>query len=422
MRKQKNINIQLFLLLSFNFIFEIFRYIFQDFSSTHLILLSLEGILILYFLIFSKKNDKRLDKIEFLLIGFFLYIIITFFARYIKGLNVKNSILSMITDFTSLLMMIVYYYAIFRVSLKKQDKELLLMSYLYMTLILIGYGLIFQFNEIQIAFTSSNAYDSNFSSFFINRNGFGIYLLIFYMTFLFQSKFYKDKISKDKYYLNFMIICFSILMTLSRTAIASTLLFTFLFLLNKIYYYLKIKSFNTKHIKYLVIGIILLIGLLSIVFLNMNIGNIKIIDFILTKAIRIQYSDAGRLKLWKIGIENWNQNKLFGMGSFEAQKTINVKSFHNTIIEVLVRNGMLGLVFKLIILGTFIRYHFKFDLRNKKQKIYFFMFWITLFFAMQFEARLLFKMGFREILYLFGGFIFNQEYQYTNGNLNKSIK
>lgn len=399
--KNKDINKYLIFLFSTNFIYQIIRYTFDEYSYSHISLLAVQTITITIFLYFSDRNNRKSNKLKNILFIYLIYIVLSFLSRQYIGFDLSNSVLSLVTDITSFFILILYYYIIVETPIKKRDTEKLLMLYLYIALSFIAFAFIFQFNEIITAFTQSHAYASSFSSFFTNRNSFGFFLFLFYSVFLLQFKFYMFKIGKKYYYSIFTLILLATGFTLSRTSIIGIVLVTFMFVLLQLHDIFKRKKHKISKLIFFLIFVLIL----SILFLVI-INNGNIINFVFNKVIRIEYKTTGRTDIWKVGIENLKSNWIFGMGSFEAIGTTAHLSFHNTTIDVLVRSGILGLGLKIYIFYAFLKYHFVNNLEDRNEKRYIIIYLLALLFVMQFESILLFKIGFRQILLLFIIFVF----------------
>lgn len=398
--KNRDINKELLILFSMNFVLQIMRYGLSDYSYTHIIFLVMQVVVILGYLIFFKKNNEKSHSMLNLIFLYTLLSILTFLSRQYIGFEIVNNISSLITDFTSVLILILYYNVIIKTTIKNKDLEILLIFYLYITLFFMMYAFVFQYDEVITLMTANHAYASSFSSFFTNRNQYGFFLFSFYSVYLFQSEFYKYKLTRKKYYVILILILISMVFTLSRTTMIGTTLLTFLSMGD--IGIEKIKEDNYK-IEVLLLYTLYFLLVLSLFF--WLISNESITNFILNKVVRSSYKTTGRADIWIVGFENLKLNPLFGIGSFKAADTIDNATFHNTIIEILVRNGILGLILKTSILIKFLWYNLKNNVDTKHLKMYL----ISLFFVMQFETIFLLKINIRSILLLFVIFVFSRK-------------
>ncbi|HFI0758043.1 TPA: O-antigen ligase family protein, partial [Streptococcus suis] len=197
------------------------------------------------------------------------------------------------------------------------------------------------FHELLSVSAITSAYSVSFSSFFANRNTFGILMLISIISnkYLIESRHYRfAKYIQILFFIN-------ILLTLSRTSIAGVVVFYFAYYLINIFG--KNSSFNINKVLIGLVGICL--GTFSLYLL---ITNQALIDRITILFIRTKNfgTAAGRTDVWKNGIEiGLNNNFWFGLGRYRALE-LNLELYQNTLpyfhsiyVETFVTYGFLGL-------------------------------------------------------------------------------
>lgn len=402
--KKENTSKRLIMVFISSFILQIIRYQLNDYNFTHIVLLALQSLFIGVYIVFPTEKKYKSKKIINIIFVYFLSVILTFISRQYLGFLVSNNINSLITDITSLFIIILYYNVIVSAPLNHIEVKKLLSSYLYLALFFIVYAFIFQFDEIVKALTASHAYASSFSSFFTNRNSYGFFLYSFYSVFLIQSKFYRDKLGKIKYLIIYVVVLLSMLLTLSRTSMIGTALLTLIIFID---YLLRKIKIDRHKITSLIISLIFFL-VFSIVIISF-LSNENVLQFIINKVVRSEYKTTGRVDLWKIGFDNLKLNPIFGIGSFGSRGMTSNTVFHNTIIEIIVRNGILGLILKCFIFYSFLKYHLQNNFTNNEQIKFLKYYFISLVFVMQFETILFFKIGIRQILLLYIIFILNSK-------------
>ncbi|MGV3055332.1 O-antigen ligase family protein [Streptococcus hyovaginalis] len=201
-------------------------------------------------------------------------------------------------------------------------------------------NLLLNYKEILSISSLTNSYVAEFSSFFSNRNTFGVLMLITIISnkYLIESSYYK--------FANLFQIFFfvNLLLTFSRTSIAGALLFYLLF------YYFNYVRYNYKIGLSKALSIILLIFIvaLAILFMLTNDFIINRLNILLFRIDNLE-SGSGRFDVWRSGFEiGTSNNFVFGLGRYKALE-LKEKFYHNSLnyfhsiyIEVFVTYGLIG--------------------------------------------------------------------------------
>lgn len=374
------------------YLLQFLRYVFKESAykeTLHLVVLVVETTVISFFLFELRKKRFRSTRTEFLIIVYFIYAFFACISRLFIGLDKKQSTLFLITDMTSILMMFFHYALVSNLAISNKLKFRLRISFLRLTLILIFFSIVFQKNEFLLLISSDHAYASNLSSIFLNRNMFGYYLFLFLIVYITKSNEYIQYMGTPSYFTMLGITSIFIVLTLSRTAISSTLLLVISYAIRK----LSLRRMNSKQIFSILIFNVLLLSF-CIYLLNSE----SLLEFFISKVVRSEFSTSGRTNIWTIGFNNLRKNPLFGIGSFVASGTIDFSSFHNLPIEILVRNGYFGFFLKVSILISIIRLHASNYFREETFISQNLMFLIPISWSFLFESHFLYKIEFRSIL------------------------
>jgi O-antigen ligase len=181
----------------------------------------------------------------------------------------------------------------------------------------------------------TSSYQVDLKSFFPNRNQFGMFLFIAIV-----ANNYRTLVSKKNsayYMVNFLLIM-NLMMTMSRGAILALLIF---------YIILYIQQLKSK--KTLISLIIILSTVITVIFSNSQLR-----DFIVRNVVRADAGVAGRLDVWKMGVNVYSKsNLLSGVGfhtGIDIAKAAGFRfdQFHNFFIDILVSGGLIELMFMVI--------------------------------------------------------------------------
>lgn len=268
-------------------------------------------------------------------------------------------------------------------------------KYLFLLLITsIIYGFLFDFVEIIKLFTGTKNYFVLYDSFYINRNSFAQFLFLGITQLIIFRKTIVTKTSHTIYRLTFLFSVVSLLITLSRTALISTLIFSALYLIIN---HVDIKNF--KKFLFIVLSGILIIVILEVVVFY-------IFDFsIVSKVLRLEFGLAGRANLWKIAVEAFDKNRIFGVGMLNARSLLyyynNVNTqFHNMFFEHLAANGLVGITMQTVAFCYFVRIIYKkLSLVGKKNAITYVSLIVTIFFYSLSESINIFGLSYVSMLF-----------------------
>lgn len=269
--------------------------------------------------------------VSFSLILYYLYPVFLYFIVYTVGWNVQIN--------------------------KKQ--LISLMNWVVVTVgYIVVYAIVFCRDQFTSAFTISNAYGNELSSFLISSHEYGMYLSYGIMA-IFICLEFDEKISgfrKSLYIIGIIAFAVNLVLTFSRTAIVS---FVAMF---AIYVFFCAKR-TTKSILILII-----ISLLLAVFLVPQLNN-----FIVAIVFK-GGNDAGRGELSELGFTIFKEastfQKLFGNANvIEKIETLSDhSSLHNGYIQMLVSNGIKGIVFLLVVMYTTFRENYSMNNCSRKEK------------------------------------------------------
>lgn len=217
--------------------------------------------------------------------------------------------------------------------------------------------------EFTSLFTLQVSHSANFSSFFPNRNQFGIFLLVIILC---NSYLISTNRTKSNVLIQILLIV-SLLLTMSRNCIMG-LIILYLF---RLYFELKNKKIKKPSKKTIVLIVSIFILLITSLIILLN--NDQTFETLNKLFFRIENlkNGSGRFELWhnsiRICLDN---NVITGVGRFRALQinelvyNNDLNNFHNIYFETLVTYGVVGVG---ALLGLFI-YIFKKNISNKDIK------------------------------------------------------
>ena len=347
-----------------------------------------QTILILAY--FFKNKITLFDKTKKYIIILGIYTIIMILIQlynYIIGeLNVQD-IINILSKFVTIFTLI-----ILMTTVKINDKNL---EKIYIFLVSLGgiaclYNFYFYREEIAGILNISSAYSVNIKSFFANRNQFGQFLCIAIIADFFLMKNNKKNIYKILCILFFI----NLMLTMSRTVIASAFIFVFT------YFFLNKNAVN--RMKY--IAAIIMLVIIACILLNIFAPNIiSGIDRIFFRTDTLDNA-SGRTEIWKIAVTNvLNNNPLFGIGRFRGIDILNEEGldftqFHNVFVESLVSGGILEVILLIYLIYMIIKKVIKSDLITKEKNFYISSIIAFLSIAM-FESCNRFSMGYVDTIF-----------------------
>lgn len=237
----------------------------------------------------------------------------------------------------------IFIIAINHFNVEKQQIQSLFKKMIILGVIASIYNIIKNGVDFTTILSLRSSHSVSFSSFFPNRNQFGIFMLI---TILCNSYLISLKRTKSNTLIQILFI-FNAIMTMSRNCIMGILvLYAF-----RIYFALKNRKTKKITKKQIVITIVILSVLIvsSIALLN----NDKIFDTLNRLFFRLENlkTGSGRFKVWNNSIHMClNNNMITGVGRFRAlqinQSVYNssLESFHSVYFETFATYGIVGLV------------------------------------------------------------------------------
>lgn len=236
----------------------------------------------------------------------------------------------------------IYFYLCSKFEITKEEFLAFMEKMILLGLFACVYNIIVKIDSIFKIFQVQQSYSLSISSFFPNRNQFGIFLFIMILSNLYIMANNKSK----KYrFLQFLFII-NIILTMSRNAIMGLILVYFIYLCFNFKKILKKFTKKQKIIIGIIIGVFLVIGIILLVTIP------EIMDTINKLFIR-SYTinpDSGRLKVWRNALEISLNNIITGVGRFKGIELnmefyqSSLEQFHNIYLEILVAYGIIGLI------------------------------------------------------------------------------
>ena len=230
-------------------------------------------------------------------------------------------------------------YMIFSVSALQKYTRLMVA----LAIIACVYNLISNFSIITAGFSGfASSYEVNLCSFFVNRNQFGMFLVV--SIFLVELAFMHSK-STYKWLILFILYA-NLFLTFSRGSMISV-----------IFFYMVRYVFNHNIIKNVVqfSKIIICVILLSLVIIIYVPG---VSDFLSTMVIRSDVGTSGRTDIWLMGLDIvLHSNIINGLGSFTGvdfaiKQGFEFGQFHSLYIDTLVSGGIIELIILTVIYVT----------------------------------------------------------------------
>lgn len=160
-------------------------------------------------------------------------------------------------------------------------------------------------------------------------------IFVLYSTLIFGISIHMIFKKEYKYWITFFLSIITILLTYSRGGILGILIFTIMYLK-------KFKVLNFKTVLFILVGFLIFWISSEAIFEYSKLG----IQDIIEKRFS-DLSGSGRLRIWANGLKLFEDNPFFGIGLYNF-KYYNLLYFkdahymHNTYLEVLVENGLIG--------------------------------------------------------------------------------
>lgn len=228
-------------------------------------------------------------------------------------------------------------------TISKDDVVKLFYMLTFTVLYIVIYSWIFQTDKYLHAFSVSNAYGNELTSFLASSHEFGYYLAFGIMGAILCNDLDAKMNSLRRTYLIFVIVLFSVslILTFSRTAI--------LVFLSMLLWY--VFSSGQRGLKRALLIVVVILAVIIIVVQPIR-------EYVLQIVFK-NNNDAGRDELATGGLEVFQRapliNRLFGYDKYTIGRYLSREfshsSFHNAYVQTLVCNGIVGVLF---VVGCFI--------------------------------------------------------------------
>lgn len=332
-----------------------------------------------------KEIFKKYTKYIVLIIGI---LFISQLINLLKGMEIKfNDIVNIgaITVNVTLFILLIG-----SIKLKEKDFITFMKMMLILAMVACAYNLFIIAESIPKLLDYKNGYNIILSSFFPNRNQFGLFLVVAILSNLFIIC--KDKSKKYKWSL--AILFFNLILTMSRTAIlAGTIAFLTVVLLDE-----KVKTYIKTNIKkcIIIVGVFVILVTL-LVTINKDLTNVIDDLFIRSETIA---SGSGRTNIWNTAIKIITENNIVsGTGRFQTLELLKIEisrafaQFHNVAIEMYAIGGIIGVALYIFLLYKVYSNVKNSQLENKYKQCYLATL-IAFIIASTFESILRFSIGY----------------------------
>ena len=288
----------------------------------------------------KEKIKETSKKTIIILLLFFVVQIIAQLISYFRWNHFE--IQDVANIFSVTINLFIYLYLCAKFEITKEDLLSFMKKMVILGLIACIYNIIVNWESIINILNLEYSYSVSISSFFPNRNTYGMFLLIMIISILYILI---NKRSKG-YIALLIVFLINLIWTMSRNAMLGTGILAILFILFNGKDILNKMSNKQKIIVITILSISIFIGII-LLFTIPEIWNTIIKLF-----IRTDLSDptAGRMQVWINGISIFKNNPVIGVGRFQAIHLNNtvyqssLDQFHNIYIETLVSYGIIGLI------------------------------------------------------------------------------
>lgn len=297
------------------------------------------GIIIVYVLVINSKYSKVINSIIF-------YLLILLFSSLINGINLLETIL--------LSVQILFMCFIFDYGIRKNSQKFLgVLEVFLFVLIVINLATIILYPNGM--YVNADGYASNW--FLGYKNSHILYILPMLMFSLLKN-YSKNKKIDLKNCVYIVISLISTILVKNSTAIVGLSLICLLLLFKPVLE--KIRIVNLKN--YFIIYIIVFLGI--VIFRVHNVLEFLIVD-ILDKDLTF----TGRTYIWDSVIEIIKDKPILGYGNCVYKFSQYISTTHNTILDILFKTGLLGLVAYIIIIKNTIK-NFDESLNNNLKYVF----------------------------------------------------
>lgn len=237
---------------------------------------------------------------------------------------------------------------------------------LYRRIVIVGiisclFNLLLNYKGLLSLSFINNSYEAQFSSFFKNRNTYGIFLLVCIIANRYLI------INKNPHASKLVSVLFaiSLILTMSRTSIVGLIVFYACFLFTN-------ESRRISRKRLLIIFSVICITIASIIIISNNQELYSKLDTLLFRTNSLD-DGSGRFDIWENGFRiAMNYSPFFGVGHYNAfwiNENIfgnTLQYFHSIYIEMLATYGLFGLAILLYALRSLYRLIKKADKKNQK--------------------------------------------------------
>lgn len=257
------------------------------------------------------------------------------------------------------------------------------------------YNLLDNYKSLTLIFNTYNSYTIASRSFFDNKNTFGAVCMLSIASGLYLI--FNVKRHTKVIILGLVLLVLNLIISFSRTALLSTGIFAFIYLLLIFRSKEKFDNWQKKYFKM----IKCLILILAISAFGLFIFNPKINNFVINMVFRKDFGDAGRKEIWLDGLGYLNGgivDSLFGIG-YSQMNYYGTTYLHNVYLELFVSGGLLKcLVYFAILLKPIVNYR---RTKNKSLANYLSIAMLLSYLVYAFfESQIIFELGIVPFLFM----------------------
>lgn len=311
-------------------------------STSYLALLYMIGYtiqIVSMILVFLASPIKVNRNSLWMLVAYVIILILPLINDLIQGISINyydpiNSLIKVIN-------FVFFYILMEKTEINSDGLFRFMCFFVILSVVACVYSIVFEFNEILSIRNISNTNSLKISSFFSNRNQYGIFLVMGLIANLYSYQLKKQKISIYVFVLQ--IAC--ILSTFSRAALFSAIIIIGMMVLQT----------NSLKRNIIIISILGTVGI--IVLFTTGIG-----DYFIKNYIRLEQSgDSGRFSLWMYAWDIAKINLITGVGFYTGvdlaiSNGMGLTQFHNMFFDLLVDGGILEVLFVVALFCTIYRH------------------------------------------------------------------
>lgn len=254
------------------------------------------------------------------------------------------------------------YFIIYAVGWNAQISKIQLISFLHWVIAMVAYivvyAIIFCREQFASAFSISTAYGNELSSFLPSSHEYGMYLAYGIMSIFICMELSEFIHWRKKFFYSIGIITFAanLILTFSRTAIIAFLVMLAVYMI----------FYANKSTRRTLVLVIIVCALAVVIVLQLR-------NFVINIVFK-EGSDSGRDELIQIGLSLYVDatlfQKLFGNADFNValDRLSELNNFHNGYIQMLVTNGVKGVIFLVSIIITTFRGNHSIKSCSKSEK------------------------------------------------------